>query len=420
MKTASDSPRANTLSSDFDLEKIRADFPILREAVHGKPLIYLDNAASTQKPQAVIDAVVDYYRHSNANIHRGVHHLSQKATDLYEESRECVRSFLNARDVGEVIFTRGTTEGINLVASSFARPRLEEGDEVLISTMEHHSNIVPWQLACEASGAVLKIIPINSNGEIIFEEYERLLGPATKLVSVVHTSNALGTINPIGEIIATAHAHHVPVLVDAAQASAHTPLDVQALDCDFLAFSSHKIYGPTGVGVLYGKKAHLNAMPPYQGGGDMIRTVSFEKTTYNDLPNKFEAGTPNMAGVIGLAAAIRYVQAIGFENIEAHETALLEEATARVAEIDGLRIVGTASHKAATLSFVMDGAHPHDIGTILDREGVAIRAGHHCTMPLMEHLGIPATARASFAIYNKSEEIDMLIAALGKVKEIFG
>ncbi|MCB1919318.1 MAG: cysteine desulfurase [Candidatus Competibacteraceae bacterium] len=404
----------------MDLARIRADFPILRQRVHDKPLVYLDNAASVQKPRAVIDAVSECYSSYYANIHRGVHLLSERSTAAYEGAREKVRAFLNAASAQEIIFTRGATESINLVASSFGGQTVKAGDEILITGMEHHSNIVPWQLLCERTGAKLKAAPFTDAGELILEEYERLLdsGPV-KLVAFVHLSNALGTLNPAKLMIDLAHARGIPVLVDGAQSIPHLAVDVRELDCDFYAFSAHKIYGPSGVGVLYGKKALLDAMPPYQGGGDMISLVTFEKTEYADLPNKFEAGTPNIAGVIGLGAALDWVNAIGLERIAAHEHTLLDYATARLNEIPGLRIMGTARDKAALAAFTMDGIHPHDIGTILDREGVAVRAGHHCAQPVMQHYGVPATARASFAVYNTRDEVDVLVAALWKVKEMF-
>lgn len=398
----------------------RADFPILKERVHGKQLVYLDNAATTHKPEVVIATEADYYRHFNSNIHRGVHSLSQKATEAFEDARVKVQHLLNARHAEEIIFTRGTTEAINLVAQSFARPRLQAGDEIILSAMEHHANIVPWQMVCEQTGAVLKVVPISDDGEFVFDEYLKLLGSRTKLVGIVHVSNALGTINPVKQIIRAAHAQGVPVLVDGAQAVAHTKVNVKDLDCDFYAFSAHKLYGPTGIGVLYGKHALLEAMPPYQGGGDMIRTVTFEKTDYNVLPYKFEAGTPNIAGAIALGAAIDYVTEIGFEAIGAHEHDLLTYATSQVKQIPGLRLIGTAAQRASIVSFVMDGAHPHDIGTILDHQGVAVRAGHHCAMPVMERFGVPATVRASFSLYNDRDEVDALVAALHKVKELFG
>ncbi len=404
----------------LDLKAVRADFPILGQRVHGKPLVYLDNAASAQKPQAVIDAVNSYYAHSNANVHRGVHRLSQRATDLYEGARETVRDFVNADHTREIVFVRGTTEAINLVAHSYGWDHVQQGDEILISTMEHHSNIVPWQLFCELRGARLKVVPIDDHGQLVMEEYERLLGPRTRLVSLTHVSNSLGTINPMAEIIELAHARNVPVLVDGAQAAPHLPIDVQALDCDFYCFSSHKVFGPTGVGVLYGKARWLKSMRPYQGGGDMISSVSFEKTTFNGLPYKFEAGTPNIAGVVGLAAALDYVREAGLDRIGAHEHALLEYGTEALESIDGVRLIGTARHKAAVLSFVMEGVHPHDIGTIVDAEGIAIRTGHHCAQPVMQRFGVPATARASLALYNTREEIDALVQALRKVRKVFG
>ena len=407
------------ISPTLDVEKIRGDFPILRESVHGKKLVYLDNAATTQKPQVVIDALTKYYSSQNANIHRGVHALSEIATKLYEGSRTKIRRFLNAAHDREIIFTRGTTESINLVAQSFGRKFIGTDDEIIVSHMEHHSNIVPWQLLCEHTGAKLRVIPIDDRGELIFEEFERLLNARTKLVSIVHISNALGTVNPIERIIARAHTHNVPVLVDGAQAVAHRKVDVRELDCDFYAFSGHKIFGPTGIGVLYGKEKLLKSMPPFQGGGDMIRVVSFEKTSYADLPNKFEAGTPNIAGVIGLGAAIDYVQKLGLQKIASYERDLLAYATEALSRLEGFRIIGTASEKAGVLSFVHESIHPHDIGTILDREGIAIRTGHHCAQPVMQRFGVPATSRASFAFYNTFEEVDACIAALETVTEIF-
>jgi len=403
----------------FDAARWRADFPILRQRVHGKPLVYLDNAATTQKPQSVIDAVVRYYAHDNANVHRGVHALSQQATDAYEAARSRVQRFVNARAVDEIVFVRGTTEAINLVAQSYARPRMQPGDEILISAMEHHSNIVPWQLVCEQTGAVLKVAPIGDTGELEMEAFDALLGPRTRLVAITQLSNALGTIVPIERIVAAAHAIGVPVLVDGAQAVSHLAVDVRALDCDFFAFSGHKVFGPTGIGALYGKADLLNAMPPYQGGGDMIRSVSFARTEYNDLPWKFEAGTPNVAGAIGLGAALDYVSALGIDAIAAHEHDLLAYATQEASRIPGLRIIGTAPRKASILSFVLDGVHPHDIGTILDRGGVAIRAGHHCAMPLMQRFGIAGTARASFALYNTRDDVDALLAGIDEVRRMF-
>jgi cysteine desulfurase/selenocysteine lyase len=407
-------------SSKYDIAKVRADFPILRERVHGKPLVYLDNAATTQKPQAVIDTIMRYYSEENANIHRGVHLLSERATKDYEDARARIQRFINAGGPEEVIFTRGTTEGINLVTSTFGRKNVGAGDEIVISAMEHHSNIVPWQMLCEEKGAVLRIIPMNDRGELILEEYEKLLTPKTKLVSVAHVSNALGTVNPIRRMIEMAHAQGIPVLIDGAQAVAHIFVDVRALDADFYTFSGHKLYGPTGVGVLYGKASLLDSMPPYQGGGDMIRSVTFEKTTYNVLPYKFEAGTPNIAGGIGLGAAIDYVESLGIEEIAAYEHGLLEYGTQALSNVSGLTLVGTAAEKASVLSFVMEGVHPHDVGTILDQEGIAIRTGHHCAQPVMQRFGIPATARASLACYNTREEIDALVAGLDRVAAIFG
>ena len=408
------------ISKPLDVARIREDFPILKEMVHGKPLVYLDNAATSQKPQAVIDTVSRYYTTENANIHRGVHYLSQQATQDYEAARSGVRRFLNAAQDREIVFVRGTTEGINLVAGTFGRQNISQGDEIVISTMEHHSNIVPWQILCQERGAVLRVIPINEDGELEMDEYERLLGPRTKLVSIVHVSNALGTVNPVDQIVEMAHSYGAAVLVDGAQSAPHMPIDVQAMGCDFFVFSGHKLYGPTGIGVLYGREELLEAMPPYQGGGDMIKSVSFEKTIYNDLPYKFEAGTPNIAGVIGLGAAVDYITALGMDRTAPHERDLLEYGTRSLSEIGGLRLIGTARDKASILSFVLDGAHPHDIGTILDTEGVAIRTGHHCTQPLMERFGIPATARASLAFYNTRQEIDALVRGIYKVKEVFG
>ena len=404
----------------LDVARIREDFPILKQQVHGKPLVYFDNAATSQKPQVVIDTLNRYYATENANIHRGIHFLSELATAEYEETRNKVKRFLNASESREIVFVRGTTEGINLVAQSYGRRFFREGDEVVISAMEHHSNIVPWQMLCEQVGARLRVIPMNHDGELLLDEYERLLGARTKLVSVAHVSNALGTINPIGRIIESAHRRNIPVLVDGAQAAPHMKVDVQELDCDFYAFSGHKLFGPTGIGVLYGKARHLEAMPPYQGGGDMISLVTFEKTHYNIIPYKFEAGTPHIAGVIGLGAAIDYVSGIGLDAVAAYEGEVLAYATAQLSTIQGLRIIGRAKEKASVLSFVLEGVHPHDIGTVLDREGVAIRAGHHCAMPVMQRFGVPATARASFAFYNTVEEVDVLVRAVRKVLKVFG
>jgi cysteine desulfurase/selenocysteine lyase len=403
----------------FDVYKIREDFPILKQTVNGKPLVYLDNAATSQKPRVVLEALKHYYTDDNSNVHRGVHELSQRATKAYEDARVKVQRFLNARESREIIFVRGTTEAINLVAMTYGRKNVGAGDEVIISALEHHSNIVPWQILCEEKGAKLRVIPINDAGELLLEEYEKLLNPRTKIVAVAHVSNALGTIIPIAKIIELAHRARVPVLIDGAQAAPHLKIDVQALDCDFYTLSSHKIFGPTGIGVLYGKAALLEAMPPYQGGGDMISSVTFEKTLYNVLPYKFEAGTPNIADVIALGAGIDYVNRVGLENIAAHEHALLVYATEQLSKIPGLRIIGTAQEKAAVLSFVLEGVHPHDAGTILDQEGIAVRTGHHCAQPVMHRFGIPATTRASLAFYNTREEVDALVAGIKKVMEIF-
>ncbi len=409
----------SSVAAAFDVQKIRRDFPILGQKIHGKPLVYLDNAATTQKPQAVIDAMVRSYAEDNANIHRGVHLLSERATRAYEEARIKVQKFLNAADLREIIFVRGTTEAINLVAQTFGRANIGTGDEVLITEMEHHSNIVPWQLICEEKGAHLKVIPITDEGELRIDLVDSLLTDRTKIVAVVHVSNSLGTINPISTIVEKAHARGIPVLVDGAQAVAHMPVDVQALGCDFYAMSGHKLFGPTGIGVLWGRLPLLEKMPPYQGGGDMISAVSFKKTTYNVVPNKFEAGTPNIAGSVGLGAAIDYLNGIDVAAMQAYEDELLAYGTKALMAVPGIRMVGTASKKASILSFVMEDVHPHDIGTILDQEGVAIRTGHHCTQPLMERLCVPATARASLALYNTKEEIDALVGALARVREIF-
>ncbi len=412
--------QAPTHASPFDVAAVRADFPILREQVHGKPLVYLDNANTTQKPMPVLDALQHYYEHDNANIHRATHLLSERATKAYEGAREKVRRFINARETAEVLYTRGCTDGLNLIAQSFARPRLNAGDEILVSWMEHHSNIVPWQMVCEQTGATLKVVPITDDGELRLDQLERLLSDRTRLLSIIHVSNALGTINPIETIIAQAHARGIPVAVDGAQAAPHLPVDVQALDCEFYAFSAHKMYGPTGIGALYGKRALLESMPPYQGGGDMIASVTFEKTTYNTLPHKFEAGTPNIAGVVGFGAAVEYLNGFDMQAVAAHEHDLLTHATHALEAIEGVRVIGKAPRKAGVLSFVMDGVHPHDIGTILDREGVAIRTGQHCAQPVMDRYGVPATARASFAIYNTHDEIDVFADAVRKVHELFG
>ena len=403
----------------FPVGEVRLDFPILHQQVYGHQLVYLDNAATSQKPRAVIDAISHYYERGNANIHRGVHFLSEHATEEHEAARRIVQRFLNAADKREVIFVRSATEGINLVAQTYGRKHVGVGDEVLITAMEHHSNIVPWQMLCEEKDAKLRVVPINDRGELQMEELPKLLSKRTKLLAVTHVSNALGTITPLRKIIEIAHSHGVPVVVDGAQAVPHLKVDVQALDCDFYVFSGHKVYGPTGIGVLYGKRTLLEAMPPYQGGGDMIRSVTFEKTLYNDLPYKFEAGTPNIAGAIGLGAAIDYINHLGIDKIAAHEHDLLTYATESLSAIPDIRIIGTAAEKAAVISFIIEGIHPHDIGTILDREGIAIRTGHHCAQPVMQRFHIPATARASFALYNTRAEVDALVAGIEKVKEVF-
>jgi cysteine desulfurase/selenocysteine lyase len=409
-----------TMVAPFDVAKVRSDFPILKTLVHGKPLVYLDNAATTQKPRAVIDAVRTYYETQNANIHRGVHHLSEVGTKLYESARVKVQRFLNAADPREILFVRGATEAVNLVAQSYGRTNLKAGDEVLVTHLEHHSNIVPWQMLRDEKGIVLRVAPIDDRGEVRMDELEKLIGPKTKLVSVAHVSNALGTILPVKKIVAMAHARKIPVLLDGAQAAPHLSVDVRDLDCDFYALSGHKLFGPTGIGVLYGKAALLEAMPPWQGGGDMILSVTFEKTTYNHLPHKFEAGTPHIEGVIGLGAAIDYIRKFGMETIRGYEDDLLEHGTRVLSEVKGLRLVGTAREKAGVLSFTLDGIHPHDVGTILDQEGIAIRTGHHCAQPVMDRFGIPATSRASLAFYNTREELDQLAAGLRKVREVFG
>jgi len=411
---------ATSMASRLDVEAVRADFPALDQQAYGKPLVYLDNAATTQKPRSVIEAVRSFYERDCANVHRGVHLLSQRATVAYENARTAVKTHIGAADSREIVFTRGTTEAINLVASSFVGPELSAGDEILISAMEHHSNIVPWQLLCEKHHAKLVVIPITDSGEIILEEFERLLRDRTRILSLVHVSNALGTVNPVGTMIEMAHRRGVPVLLDGAQSVPHMDVDVTELDCDFFAFSAHKVYGPTGIGALYGKKTHLDRMVPYQGGGDMILSVTFDGTTYNEPPHRFEAGTPNIEGAIGLAAALSYLEGLGQDSVTAHESVLLEEATARVAEIPGVRLIGTADRRAGSLSFVMKGIHPHDIGTILDTEGIAIRAGHHCAQPVMRRFNISATARASFGVYNTTGEIDALVRGLRKVREVFG
>jgi cysteine desulfurase/selenocysteine lyase len=404
----------------LDVAKIREDFPILQQAVHGKPLVYLDNAATSHKPQVVLDAVDHFYARDNSNVHRGVHQLSERATRDYELARVAAQRFINAADAREIVFVRGTTEGINLVAQSYGRRNIKAGDEIIISTMEHHSNIVPWQMLCEDTGAVLRVVPIDDRGEILLDEYEKLLNDRTRFVSVVHLSNSLGTVNPVRRIIELAHRRQVPVLIDGAQAVPRMAVDVRELDCDFYAFSGHKMYGPTGIGVLYGKAKWLEAMPPYQGGGDMISSVTFAKTTFNVLPYKFEAGTPHIGGAVGLAAAIGYLDRLGMDAIAEHERDLLDYASAVIGEIPGVRIIGTAAQRAGVLSFVMDGVHPHDMGTILDQEGIAVRTGHHCCQPVMDRFGVPATARASFGVYNTREEIDVLARGLEQVKEVFG
>jgi cysteine desulfurase/selenocysteine lyase len=406
-------------ATPYDVERIRNDFPILSRTARGKRLVYLDNAATTQKPQHVIDRIVRYYTQENSNVHRGVHYLSELATIEYENARGFVQRFINARNEKEIVFTRGTTEAINLVAQSWGRANVREGDEIVISAIEHHSNIVPWQMLCEEKRATLRVIPVSDSGELLIDEYERMLTPKVKLVAVGHASNALGTINPVRRIVAAAHANGSLVLVDGAQGMPHLRVDVQELGADFYAFSGHKVYGPTGIGVLYGREALLDSMPPWQGGGDMILSVSYEKTTYNALPYKFEAGTPNIEGVVGLAAALEYVGSIGLENINAYELELQQYATKRLLEIPGIRLIGTAKEKAAVISFVLEGVHPHDIGTILDREGIAVRTGHHCAQPLMMRFNVPATGRASFGLYNTKEEADLLVAGLQKVIEVF-
>jgi len=402
----------------LDVESVRRDFPALHQAVHGSPLVYLDNGATTQKPQSVIDAVRDYYSRDNANVHRGVHELSGRATDSFEGAREKIRAFINASSVREVVFTRGTTESVNLVAQSYGRPGLGPGDEILITEMEHHSNIVPWQLLCQQTGADLKVAPINDDGELIIDEFHRLLSGRTRIVAVAHVSNALGTINPVADLIRAAHEVDAVVVVDGAQAAAHVPIDVQALDCDFYAISSHKVFGPTGIGVLYGKQALLEEMPPYQGGGDMIEHVSLERSTWNELPYKFEAGTPNIAGAVGFGAAVDYVRALGLDAIARHENDVFGYATERFSEIDGGRIIGNARNKCSILSFLVGDTHPSDIGAIVDQKGVAIRTGHHCAMPIMQHFGVPGTARASFAMYNTRADVDALIDALHVAKRM--
>jgi cysteine desulfurase / selenocysteine lyase len=404
----------------YDAERVRRDFPILATKVNGHPLVYLDSGASSQQPLPVIRAVEEYETHSHANVHRGVHALSQAATAAYEGARERIRRFINARSTREIIFVRGTTEGINLVAQAYGRPRLKSGDEILITALEHHANIVPWQMVCEQTGATLRVAPINRRGELEIEEFHKLLNARTRIVAIAHVSNALGTVLPVKRLADAAHAHGAVVVVDGAQAVPHSVVDVRALGVDFYAFSGHKLYGPTGIGILYGREELLAAMPPWQGGGDMILTVSFEKTTFNELPFKFEAGTPNISGAIGLAAAMDYVEGLGIEAIAAHEHHLLDLATREVGRLPGIELIGTAAHKAAILSFTLDGVHPHDLGTILDAEGVAIRTGHHCAMPVMTFFGVPATARASFGCYNTEGDVAALVGALTRAREVFG
>ncbi|WP_343691408.1 cysteine desulfurase [Chitinophaga sp.] len=398
----------------LDIDKIRKDFPLLQEKVYGKPLVYLDNSATTQKPQVVLDTLERYYKHYNSNVHRGVHHLSQVASEEYEGARHIIAGFINAREHEEVIFTKGTTDSINLIANVFGRGVIQPGDEVIVSAMEHHSNIVPWQIMCEDRGAVLKVIPMDEHGELIMSEYIALLSDKTKIVSVTYVSNALGTVNPVREIIAQAHARNIPVMLDAAQAIQHMPLDVQELDVDFIAFSGHKLYGPTGIGILYGKRAWLDKLPPYQGGGDMIKTVTFAKTTYNDLPFKYEAGTPDISGAIALGAAVKYVQEIGLENIHAYEEQLVNYAVEQLSAIEGLRFIGLPRHRSGAISFLVDTIHPYDLGELLDKQGVAIRTGHHCAEPVMDFFCIPGTVRASFAMYTNKEDIDRLVVAINK------
>jgi cysteine desulfurase/selenocysteine lyase len=405
--------------SPWDVERIRKDFPLLHQEVHGKPLVYLDNAATTQKPQMVLDALDAYYTLDNANVHRGVHALSERATEAYEAARSRIQRFLHAAHSREIIFVRGATEGINLVAQTYGRQTLGPGDEVLITALEHHSNIVPWQMLCEHTGAALRVAPIDDRGVVDPQAYESLLGERTRLVAIAHVSNALGTVLPVARMIEAAHRRRIPVLVDGAQAAARMPVDVQALGCDFYVFSGHKTYGPTGIGALYGRTELLERMPPFQGGGDMIKSVSFEKTVYNDLPYKFEAGTPHVAGAVGLGAALGYLEELGRDRIAAHEQDLLAYATERLRSVPGVRLIGTASEKAGVLSFVVDGVHAHDVGTILDRAGIAVRAGHHCAMPVMARFGVPATARASLGLYNTREDIDALVAALATVRQVF-
>jgi cysteine desulfurase/selenocysteine lyase len=420
MKAEAAKPSAGRRETPFDARQVRRDFPILQRSVNGRPLVYLDNAATAQKPRAVIEALARYYETYNANIHRGVHRLSEEATKAYEQGRAAVQRFLGASRPEEIVFVRSATEAINLVAQAFARPRLNRGDEILISHLEHHSNIVPWQIVCAQTGAVLKVVPISDEGEIQLEAFERLLSPRTRLVALAHISNALGTINPVAAMVEQAHRRGVPVLIDGAQAAPHLRIDVAGIGCDFYAVTGHKMFGPTGIGALYGRYDLLNAMEPYQGGGEMILSVTFDRTEYNHVPHKFEAGTPNIAGVVGLAAAVGYLDGIGMERIAAHEHELLGYATAALASVDELRLIGTARQKAAVLSFLVGDVHPHDVGTILDQEGVAVRTGHHCAQPVMERFGIDATVRASLALYNTRDDVDALVAALQKVRKVFG
>jgi cysteine desulfurase/selenocysteine lyase len=419
MTMRSGTPKLTAVAAPFDVERVRREFPILARPVREKPLVYLDSAATTQKPRAVVEAMARYFDQENANVHRGVHFLSERATEAYEGAREKVRRFLNAKDGSEVIFVRGTTEALNLVARTFGRTRVGPGDEVLITWMEHHSNIVPWQMLCEERGAKLVVAPIDDRGALVLEELEKRFSPRTKVLAVAHVSNALGTVNPVKRIAELAHARGVPVVVDGAQGAPHLPVDVQDMGCDFYALSAHKLYGPTGIGVLWGKAEHLEAMPPWQGGGDMILSVTFEKTVYNRIPHKFEAGTPNMAGAVGLGAAIDWLEALGPEAVRQHEHDLLAYGTEALLSVKGLKIIGTAPEKSAVLSFVMEDVHPHDVGTVLDREGIAVRTGHHCAQPVMQRFGIPATARASFGLYNTRGEIDALVAGLEKVRRMF-
>ncbi|QSQ20070.1 cysteine desulfurase [Pyxidicoccus parkwayensis] len=405
--------------SGFDVRKVRADFPILHQEVRGRPLVYLDSAATAQKPQAVIDAIVRFYQHDNANVHRGVHVLSERATEAYEGARETVRRFINARDAKEIIFVRGTTEAINLVAQTYGRKHIGAGDEILITHIEHHANIVPWRMLCEQTGAVLKVIPVDERGELQLDAVDALMTERTRILAVTHVSNALGTVTPVKELTRRAHAKGIPVLVDGAQAVTHFPVDVQDLGCDFYAFSGHKMFGPTGIGVLYGRMERLEPLPPYQGGGDMILSVTMEKVTYNRVPHRFEAGTPDLAGAVGLAAAIRYLEALGMDAVAAHDQQLLAYATKALESVPGLRIIGQAREKSAVLSFLLDDIHPHDVGTILDREGICIRTGHHCAQPVMQYFKVPATSRASLALYNTTEDVDALVRGLHKVLEVF-